>query len=1081
MKNTLLLTLLLLMAAQGFSQNAFYNTRKILAWRDEVKKLNNLPNTDTSYLTVRKKKAYLDSITSMVFYYTGEKKWDSIVRYPAVAELLDFITTQLFDTSTMRPAFYARGEKATTLRNNFIEIEPAFRKIDDAAKELRAYRDSFYWSSQPDSFFRYIQTIIVVSIPNVPVNSTTDSTIATADTTAPLTYTTIPISAANQNDYKKELQVLMKKKERLFFFKMKEKEKIINQEYNALLKAIQVNKISLSLALQGQTIDVRAMNTRETGLSTSVKNSFDNNTTATLNQNQQAIQQLKNFSFPSQSDIIDALAIYLAKRVKQEAVLAFTDQLRRSLKADTLLNVFFPETKRLFMSLPDYDFPRFGTAWRYAISKDFIQLPDNFFKSHYAERWFGDNYDCFADVYQVATLIRKKYTFLELVEDLQTRQEENGRKDILRTPALKQFVNITHVLNKELFNNDSADLYWINADLWMNATDEEFEIFWALINEKYPRILELIKFKKGDTRFELTLQTAKQLRLWIKRILGALNKFQANQDELAKATAKNPDKNWEFQVSTYWDNVHDIINIVIDNDLVNQKYKATLAKVDITIERLFDVYEAIQQKNYASAVEETLYMIETFVKVPQGIKQVNWQALFNNKSFKLNAKGAAALTGLSLMDTLQKIKVIRMPFIDSSSASTMVQQLIDLNVNYSKATMVSTLAKNIDTINSTIASYAAISKDFEGIAISNNLELILGSSNASYDSLTVIGEGFLTSASWKKIFNNTTHKIKGQSLMQALAAIKVYRDADTTKHTANTILNRLITICNDNILRLQACSTLTNMDTIKTLIQKYATQYEIFKGIGISDKLELMLDNANPLYAELVDKHPGAVAVVRKAAAIFQDIISAGNSQELSKVIESYAMAPGSYKVKRRSVFSIDLNAYFGVYGGVEWAKTDSGKNKYSGGAGVFGISAPIGISFSWAGYASDDDTKGGGYTIRKKRKLFGGEYASVKRFKGTSHTISIGIIDIGAVVSYRLTNSVDSVKSLPDKLRWGQVLSPSLFYRYGIRNTPLTLCGGVQFAPLLRSIGKQNASNTWRASIGIMMDLPLLNLYRPQ
>ncbi len=1087
MKKTLFFCLFLFISANSISQNAFYNTRKILAWRDEVKKLNSLSNNDTTRATARKKRDYLDSITSMVFYYTGENKWETVVKYPAVAELLDFITTQLFDTATMKTAFYARG--ATRLTNNFLDIEPAFRAIDDAGKELRAYRDSFYWSSVPDSFFRHILHAAIVTIPNVPVSTSTDSTITAVDSTAPITFTTIQITATNQNDYKKELLDVMKQKEQFFLSKRKHNERIIHEAYNRLMKAVQKNKIDLAMALLGEPINMRMLNSREAGISTAVKNSFDNSTTDALNQNQQAIQQLKNFSFPSQSDIIDALAIYLAKRVKQEAVLAFTDQLRKSLKADTLLNVFFPETKRLFMSLPDYDFPRFGTAWRYAISKDFIQLPENFFKSHYPERWFRNDYDYFSDVYQVATLIRKKYTFLEIVEDLQSRLEENGRKDTLRTSALKQFVNITHVVNKELFNNDSTSLYWINADLWMNATDEEFEIFWALVNEKYPRLIEMVKFKKGDTRYDLTLQTAKQLRLWIKKVLGALNKFQANQDELAKATAKNPEKNWEFQVSTYWDNVHDIINVVIDNDLVNQKYKATLAKVDITIDRLFNVYEALQQKNYASAVEETLYMIETFIKVPQGVKQVDWKALFEEKRFRLKDGEAALRGGQSLDDVLSKVQVIKLDTI-TTNAKALLLSLIEKNVNLNKATMFSTKKSNIDTINAIIERYATKYGHLKGIKLTNNLELIAGSESTFYQDSVKPETSYMASAVWRRILDNDTLRLRvgrhnnytSQTLMEALAAIRINKDSTTTLATGSDVLNSLIKICNDTALRSLACTTAVNMDTINTLIQQYAKQYEIFKGIGISDKLELQLDNSNPLYEKLVEKHPGSLAAVRKAAAIFQDIISAGNSQELSKVIETYAMAPGSYKLKRRSSFSIDLNAYFGVYAGVEWAKKDSSVNKYSSGAGVFGITAPIGISFSWAGYANDMDEKAGGYTVKRRKKLFSTTYtsASVKRFKGTSHTLSLGIIDIGAVVSYRLSNS-DASKPLPDKLRWGQVLSPSLFYRYGIRNTPLTLSGGVQFAPLLRTIGNQNASNTWRASIGIIMDLPLLNFYRPK
>ncbi|MES2775415.1 MAG: hypothetical protein V4722_14670 [Bacteroidota bacterium] len=922
MKTKLLLILMVCIAVTGFSQNAFYNTRKILSWRDEVIKLNSGPITDSTTL---KKKAYLDSITSMVFYYTGEKKWDSIIKYTGMAELYHFVTGQLINTSVLKKQFSEVSALGNVLRRDFNEIKSLLDNIDDYSTASRKWSELMYNNSDTSSFNNNYHPVYS--------NPGNDTSWARSQPKFIL------------DNWKQALDSFRRERSKA--------DRELNVASKKLAKAIEDNKVALLQALQGRTISFRAdILSTAAGFATSVKTSFDNSTSQALNNNQEAVQRLKNFSFPSQSDIIDALAIYLAKRVKQEAVLAFTDQLRKNLKTDTLLNVFFPETKRLFLSLPDYDFPRFGSAWRYAISKDFIQLPDNFFNSHYAKRWFGDNYPCFNDVYQVATLIRKKYTFLEIVEDLSTRQEESDMHDVLQTDAFKQFVNIAHVINKELFNKEANTLYWLNAELWTNSTREEFNIFWALINEKYPAVLSLIHFstERQDTRYALSLVTEKKIKLWIKRILSALNKFQENQDELYQASLIVQDKNWEFNVATYWSNIHEIVKMVIDNELVSFHYRDLLGKIDITMERLFNVYEAIQHKNYASAVEETLHMIETFVKGAGFITASEWRSILNDTHFKLNSRGEPDDNGVSLPAALQQ--------------------------------------------------------------------------------LTVPGHG-----------------------------------------SAKQLLDSLVNAA-DNRTEPVNMAAIPNMNIINDLIKKYAAKFEIYRGITLTEKLELLLSNDNPLYVKLVKNNPAAITVIRKAAAIFEDIISTTNSEALSKVIESYALPPGSYKVKRRSAFNIDLNAYFGIYAGVEWAQNGNGKYTWNNSGTVFGLSAPIGVSFSWAGLVSPQTTGVGEITLtRKGHKL--------KRFKGTSHTFSLGIIDIGAVVSYRISNSAD--KPLPEKLKWGQVLSPAINYRYGLKGTPLCLGLGLQYAPLLRSVNGSPYSNTIRLSASLMMDLPMFNLYRRQ
>lgn len=240
----------------------------------------------------------------------------------------------------------------------------------------------------------------------------------------------------------------------------------------------------------------------------------------------------------------------------------------------------------------------------------------------------------------------------------------------------------------------------------------------------------------------------------------------------------------------------------------------------------------------------------------------------------------------------------------------------------------------------------------------------------------------------------------------------------------------------------------------------------------------------NSIAASLIferDRH--AIQLIRKLAGFLNDVMLATDSKKLAKVVESYALPPGSYKRKRNSWWSLDLNAFVGAYGAYEFARKNVDGNatpvlKSSG--WVYGVTAPIGISLS--------------KTFGRKLNIYNpvkDEYIrnpDKLRFKhnnvfcrsSTTLTITASIVDIGAVVSYRFNNSEDSV--LPQQPNWAQVFSPGISLSLGLRNTPLVLSAGYQYTPQLRKIKRGNAEpllNSNRLYIGVLFDLPLANLFQ--
>lgn len=211
-----------------------------------------------------------------------------------------------------------------------------------------------------------------------------------------------------------------------------------------------------------------------------------------------------------------------------------------------------------------------------------------------------------------------------------------------------------------------------------------------------------------------------------------------------------------------------------------------------------------------------------------------------------------------------------------------------------------------------------------------------------------------------------------------------------------------------------------------------------------------------------------SMVVILKTGEFFTDVLSARDNKQLSKVIESYAMPPSSYKIKRNTRYSVDLDAYVGIYGGFESlgsATPDSIKRI----APVWGLSAPIGISFSWGSSKP---------TGPNEEASFLKSNGQPRTLSGNNFSFTISVIDIAAPLAYRWSN--DTEDALPKSLRWSQLFSPGLHLRWGIKNTPLCFSTGIQYTPQLRKIDQASSSQqAYRAYAGVFFDLPLYSLYK--
>lgn len=211
------------------------------------------------------------------------------------------------------------------------------------------------------------------------------------------------------------------------------------------------------------------------------------------------------------------------------------------------------------------------------------------------------------------------------------------------------------------------------------------------------------------------------------------------------------------------------------------------------------------------------------------------------------------------------------------------------------------------------------------------------------------------------------------------------------------------------------------------------------------------------------------------------DILQSDSTEAVKDVIKKYAMPVGSYQVKRRSKFTVGINAYPGLIIGWEknLSRSSNSLSSYKQGFNT-GITAPIGFNFSWGLRNSSNTINANSYYTRFN---YNEKDKKVSAFQSRNNSISlfISVIDIGAPFAYYF-NQKDSVAGFPDQLKLEQILSPGVFCSWGIKNTPLALNFGAQITPQLRKIDQAGSpsfyANSLRFSVGLNMDIPVFSFY---
>lgn len=664
------------------------------------------------------------------------------------------------------------------------------------------------------------------------------------------------------------------------------------------------------------------------------------------------------FSIPSQSDVIDALAIYLASRVKLETALTFIEYIKKGLKKDSVLLNLFPETINLFSSYSSYEMPNFGSVWQQAFAEDFAKIPERIaaFKDtgNYFFRQFADNptFKFLHQSVEVAMLAYQQHSLTDIIQYLNNRYDTFSSARPI--PLFGKFIRLFNMLNEEFYST-GADRYWISFSDFNHVSNDEMLVLAALLHKKYrTKVFDFLNvnvntLKPATTRLTAGLQDMKE---WLSGIFFLINQFQSAQQSVAelKKAGKVAIANQQF-----WKFMPDMLDrflrsagsglpIVKDIHLQSQRWIGRAVSV---YSNLHDIYAALENKNFSIAFDRVLNILDT----------------------------------LTSDDKLKKTR-LALAFIRDK-----YKRADDLRKGWAEA--LPKLTASIDSISSRLSTLYSLAR-----RVKTDSRLI--------DSLKTESAAFVDYLKSQQLFDYF-YKAFGESAQ----------------------------------------------------LQKFIT--------GTADHIERFAEN---FYRQ-------NNRTITRTISFINDVMKSGDSKTLSRVIASYASPPLSYKQKRETRFSIDLNAFVGLYLGQEF----NPESRLPGSAAwIYGLSAPIGFCFSW-GQSKPISTGelGGHYFISRK-----GEYRKMKR---NNRSITLSVVDIGAAVAYRLSNGPEN--ELPQKITWAQVFSPGLHFQQGIRNTPLCLGLATQYTPQLRNFNnvtnpkQRDLKAALSLRVGIYFDLPLMNIYR--
>lgn len=306
-------------------------------------------------------------------------------------------------------------------------------------------------------------------------------------------------------------------------------------------------------------------------------------------------------NFPTQSEIIDALAIYISKRFKQELTLTFVENLAKYFKDNVLAVELFPATFNMLNNADPYVIPKVGAEWRNAISNDLIHLPENIVNNSVVKKWVNDSstIDHLNDGVIFGKYVSRKFSFVDIIRSLYLQNGVSENADIIKGAYTKKAVLISYMINEEFYDTVRTK-YWISADELFKLEAGELVILHELLSAKYnAKFVELFKLNP----LLAARSEVEKLRNKYSDLIIMFKEFENSQvaSYLARKEGGNlKDAFWDFQ------------RIFLEFMMKEAKTKESKSKIK-NIQNIFFVYDYITNKNFGAAINSGLEILDSLL------------------------------------------------------------------------------------------------------------------------------------------------------------------------------------------------------------------------------------------------------------------------------------------------------------------------------------------------------------------------------------------------------------------------------------------------------------------------------------
>lgn len=818
---------------------------------------------------------------------------------------------------------------------------------------------------------------------------------------------------------------------------------------------------------------------------------------------------VSGWKIPSEAEMIDAVATYIASRVKQETVLWFFDQMRNNTERYDLIMTAFPETMNLIQSSEVFDAPNMGSAWKYALSKDFIHLPKNILSSEWINQRIPEDRKKYLELacvsWEISELISNRLSYRDMIKQLYLKRNLDDHKQIDNFPD--SVITFLYAVSNELFIVSKGSVRNLTYEEINSMPYGQLEIMLELLNMKYSNSIDKLFLQKFEHK--ITKDHKKDIAKWIGNTMLALSQFDKIMQQVEQSRKGNNGETVLFDGYNTWN----LISQVIRSSLPARKdaiYKKYLDRADDA----FEIYHLLSEKNYAGAVSKTFELIDSLIY--NRFLTIDPSRYMENTPFYIPVEQATKSTEQNFTITINDLKnlphinVNKFERIFGAANTRNIHILINpsedidpkgfLNISFKTLTTplkqgenrckryrINNLFRKYLKKNNLVTSIHQIKRQNPKISFSflvysvpktttyyiinvSDLDNHFKDRHIKHQNFPKIAEDLKKGVITVKARSNDTIEFKNKKCF-SFSPLEIELALKKNEFKKNT----------KKIERLFNDLNKSKLDSIIRDFKNWGGQYT-------NDSMIRFPINSIAAQA-LISSDKKVMQMIMKLASFLNDVSQSDNERELKKVIESYALPPGSYKQKRNAWHSLTFNAFAGPYAGFETSAFFSLKeNKTTNYGATYGISAPIGITYTKTFGKEIFHTSRISAAAQNNPDLIRIKKYKLQRRSNVSLSISLSFVDIGAVVSYRMSNT-EGV--LDQSFKWEQFVSPGLHFGLAIPKTPLVAQFGYQYTPRVRRIfedQKDAAGNNtirqedqigmWRAYIGVFFDIPLVNLW---